>query len=70
MFVTTVTEKLMTYALGREIDYRDMPAVRRIVNDAELDGFRMSALIQGVVQSAPFRQRAAASAETRVAARE
>jgi hypothetical protein len=70
MFATTVTEKLMIYALGREIDHRDMPAVRKIVNGAERDGFRMSALIQGVVQSAPFRERAAVAAEARVAARQ
>lgn len=70
MFATTVTEKLMVYALGREIDHRDMPAVRKIVNGAERDGFRMSALIQGVAQSAPFRERAAASADSRVAARQ
>jgi hypothetical protein len=56
MFVTTVTEKLMTYALGRAVDYRDMPAVRAIVNAAEHDDFRAQALILGVVQSELFLQ--------------
>jgi hypothetical protein len=70
MFVTTFTEKLMTYALGRAIDYRDMPAVRKIVNSAEQEGFRTSALLLGVVQSAPFRERAAAPENPRVAARD
>jgi mono/diheme cytochrome c family protein len=70
MFVTTFAEKLMTYALGRAIDYRDMPAVRKVVNSAEREGYRASALFLGVVQSAPFRQRAAAAPELRTAARD
>jgi hypothetical protein len=70
MFATTATEKLMTYALGRAVDYRDMPAVRAIVNSAEREGYRTRALILGVVHSAPFLQRAAAPANPRVAARE
>jgi Protein of unknown function (DUF1585) len=47
---------LMTYALGRTVDYRDMPAIRAIVKRAQADNLRMSALILGVVQSAAFRQ--------------
>jgi len=58
MFVTNFTEKLMTYALGRTIDYRDMPTVRGIVRDAGRENFKMSALILGVVRSPAFHQRA------------
>ncbi len=56
-FVTTVTEKLMTYALGRGIEYYDAPAVRAIVRDAAEDGYRLSSLVKGVVRSAPFQMR-------------
>ncbi|MYH30800.1 MAG: DUF1592 domain-containing protein, partial [Acidobacteria bacterium] len=56
-FVTTVTEKLMTYALGRGIEYYDAPAVRAIVRGAAEDGYRLSSLVKGVVRSAPFQMR-------------
>ena len=56
-FVTTVTEKLMTYALGRGIEYYDAPAVRAIVREAAGDGYRLSSLVKGVVRSAPFQMR-------------
>jgi uncharacterized protein DUF1592/uncharacterized protein DUF1588/uncharacterized protein DUF1585/uncharacterized protein DUF1595 len=61
LFVTNVVEKLMTYALGRAIDYHDMPAVRAIVTQARHEDLRFSALIQGVVQSVPFRYRTKAA---------
>jgi hypothetical protein len=61
LFVTNVVEKLMTYALGRGVDYHDMPAVRAIVRQAEAQNLRFSALIQGVVQSVPFRYRTKAA---------
>ena len=70
LFVTNFTVKLMTYALGRAVDYRDMPAVRAIVKQAGGQQFRASALILGVVQSAAFRQRGAATEQPRVAARQ
>jgi hypothetical protein len=54
-YVRTVTEKLMTYALGRGVEYYDMPVVRSIVRDAAADGYRWEALLVGVVQSEPFR---------------
>jgi hypothetical protein len=57
LFVTNVVEKLMTYALGRGVDYHDMPAVRAIVKQAEAEDLRFSALVQGVVRSVPFRYR-------------
>jgi hypothetical protein len=58
-FVPTVTEKLLTYALGRGLEPYDAPAVRAIVRAAGRDGHRFSSLIVGVVQSAPFRMRTA-----------
>jgi len=54
-FVQTFTEKLMIYALGRSVEYYDMPAVRRIVRDAERDDYRFSAILAGIAQSEPFR---------------
>jgi len=58
-FVPTVTEKLMTYALGRGLEYYDAPAVRAIVRTAARDDYRFSSVILGVVQSAPFTMRRA-----------
>jgi hypothetical protein len=56
-FVTTLTEKLMTYALGRGIEYYDMPAVRKVVHQAARHDYQMSGLIVGIVQSTPFQMR-------------
>jgi hypothetical protein len=56
-FVTTLTEKMMTYALGRRIEHYDMPAIRAIVREAAADDYRMSSLVQGVVASDAFRTR-------------
>jgi hypothetical protein len=53
--LTHMTEMLMAYALGRRVEYYDMPAIRQIVRDAGPDGFRMSSLILGVTKSAAFR---------------
>jgi hypothetical protein len=53
-FARTMTEKLLTYALGRGVDYQDMPVVRSIVHDIEHDNYRFSALIDGIVKSEPF----------------
>ncbi|MDA2935179.1 DUF1585 domain-containing protein, partial [Acidobacteria bacterium AH-259-D05] len=55
--VQTVTEKLLTYALGREVEYYDMPAVRKILREAAPSGYRWSSLISGVIKSVPFRMR-------------
>jgi hypothetical protein len=60
-FVQTLTEKLMTYALGRSVEYYDMPAVRQIVRDAAKDNYRFSSLVLGIVKSAPFQMRKAAT---------
>jgi len=59
VFVTTLTEKLMTYALGRGLDDHDMPAVRRIVRDAGHHENTFSSLVLGIVHSVPFQMRAA-----------
>ncbi len=56
-FVTTVTEKLMTYALGRGLDYYDMPTLRRIVREAAEDDYRFQAVIRGIVTSDAFLMR-------------
>jgi hypothetical protein len=56
-FVNTLTEKLLTYALGRGLEYYDMPAVRKILADAAADGYRMHAIVAGVVKSYPFQFR-------------
>ncbi|MEE2822385.1 MAG: DUF1592 domain-containing protein [Acidobacteriota bacterium] len=53
----TITEKLLTYALGREVEPHDMPAVRNILREAEPRGYRWSSLISGVIQSVPFQMR-------------
>jgi len=62
-FVTTATEKLLTYALGRGIEYYDMPAIRAIVSQAATEDFRFSALILGVVESEAFGTRATGAIE-------
>jgi mono/diheme cytochrome c family protein len=53
-FAQTVTEKLMIYALGRGIEFHDMPYVRAIVRNAAADRYRFSSLISGIVKSEPF----------------
>ena len=59
-FVQTITEKLMTYGLGRRVEYYDMPAVRQIVRDAARDNYRFSSIVMGIVKSAPFQMRKSA----------
>ncbi len=56
-FVTTLTEKLLTYALGRGLEYYDAPAVRSIVRDAGRDNYRFSSVLLGIVKSMPFQLR-------------
>jgi len=58
-FVATLTEKMMTYALGRGLEYYDTPSVRAILRDSARDDYRFSSLVVGVVESAPFRMRKA-----------
>jgi hypothetical protein len=56
-FVLTFTENLLTYALGRSLDYRDMSTVRRIVDRAQGDDYRFESIVLGIVSSDAFRKR-------------
>ena len=56
-FARATVERLMTYALGRELDPRDQPAVRKILREAQVDGYRFADLVLGVVRSPPFQLR-------------
>ena len=60
-FVQALTENLFTYALGRSMEYRDMPAVRKIVRGAEADNYRFESIVLGVISSDAFRKREAPS---------
>ena len=59
LFVTTVTEKLLTFATGRGVEYYDAPAVRAILREAQATDYRFSSLVLGVVNSMPFQMRKA-----------
>jgi hypothetical protein len=63
-FVQALTTKLMLYALGRELEYFDMPQVRAIVRDAEDDDYRFAAIVTGIVNSDSFRLQALPHAES------
>ena len=62
VLVGTMTEKLMTYALGRTLEHQDMPAIRAIVRSAARDNYRFSSLVRGIVSSVPFQMRSARGA--------
>ena len=68
-FVRTVAEKLLTYALGRGLTYHDAPTVRRLVRAMDASDYRWSALVLGIVESAPFRMRRLPDAPVTAAAR-
>jgi Protein of unknown function (DUF1585) len=57
LFAGTLTEKLMTFGLGRGVEYYDAPAIRQILRDARADRYRFSSLVLGIVKSAPFQMR-------------
>jgi mono/diheme cytochrome c family protein len=59
IFIGVMTEKMLTYALGRGLEYYDMPAVRRIVRDAKARDFRFSSIVLGVARSTPFQMKEA-----------
>ena len=59
-FVMTFTEKFLAYAVGRVVDYRDMPAIRKIVKASAVGDYRFSALVLGVIESVPFQMRTGA----------
>ena len=56
-FITLITERMMIYALGRGLEPSDMPVVRRIVRQAGKNGYRLSTVVNGIVESAPFQMR-------------
>lgn len=57
LFVGALTEKLLTFALGRGVEHYDGPAVRKIVRDARADDYRLSSIVVGIVRSTPFTMR-------------
>ncbi len=57
LFVTTVTEKLLVFATGRGVEYYDGPAIRKILREARVEGYRFSSLVVGIVNSMPFQMR-------------
>src|SRR5690606_3254110 len=56
-FVQALTEKLMTFALGRGVRYYDMPTIRAIVDDAAASGWRFETIVRGIIGSPAFRMR-------------
>jgi hypothetical protein len=56
-FVRMITEKLMTFSLGRGVEYEDMPVIRSIVHDADKDNDRFQAILMGLIKSGPFQMR-------------
>jgi hypothetical protein len=63
-FVRTMTEKMLTYALGRGLEYYDMPVVRAIARDSSAQNYRFSSVVLGIVKSAPFQMKRAQESET------
>jgi hypothetical protein len=63
LFVTALTEKLLTFAMGRGVEHHDMPVVRRIVADASARGYSFESIVLGVARSVPFRMRTAPAPE-------
>ena len=57
IFLTTFSEKLLTYSLGRGVEYYDAPAVRNILRESRGNDYRFSSFILGIVKSAPFQLR-------------
>ena len=63
IFAKVLTEKLMTYALGRGVEYSDMPTVRAILRDAAKDDYRFGSIVMGIVKSTPFGMKVKPAAE-------
>ena len=63
VFAQVVVERMMTYALGRGVDYQDMPTVRKVLQETAKDNFRFSAMILGIVESEPFQKNMLVSEE-------
>ena len=68
MFVRTLTDKLMTYGLGRGVEHKDKPLVRGIARDAAAQNYRFSSIVLGIVKSAPFQMKKAQTDATNVTA--
>ncbi|HLQ76928.1 MAG TPA: DUF1592 domain-containing protein [Terriglobia bacterium] len=64
-FVRMITEKMMTYGLGRGVEYYDMPVIRSIVRDADKNNDKFTSILMGVIKSAPFQMRTKAVEEAR-----
>ena len=56
-FVRMITEKLMTFGLGRGIEYQDMPAIRSIVREADKDNYKFQSILMGIIKSPAFQMR-------------
>jgi Protein of unknown function (DUF1585)/Protein of unknown function (DUF1588) len=67
MFARVMTEKLMTYALGRGVEYFDEPTIRSIARDGSKQNYRFSSLVLGIVRSPAFQMKAAGTAATQTA---
>jgi hypothetical protein len=67
-FVRTLTEKMLTYGLGRGLEYYDMPTVRGIARDASRNDYKFSSIVLGIVKSTPFQMRRVQDAPVRAAA--
>lgn len=63
LFARTLTEKLLTFALGRGVEHFDAPAVRQIVREAKDNDYRFSSIVLGIVRSVPFQMRSPAPRE-------
>jgi hypothetical protein len=59
LFVTTMSEKMLTFATGRGVEYYDAAAIRKIARDAKAQEYRFSSIVVGIVNSMPFRMRKA-----------
>jgi hypothetical protein len=68
-FAQTFTEKLLTYALGRGLEYYDMSTVRKIVKDAMRDNYKFSSIVMGIIASPAFQSSRVEAAPTEVAAK-
>jgi mono/diheme cytochrome c family protein len=64
-FVRTMTENLMTYALGRGVEYYDMPIIRTILKEAARNNYRFSSVVLGIVKSGPFQMRSRGSEDSK-----
>jgi hypothetical protein len=63
-FVQTLTEKLMIYALGRTVEYHDMPAIRKVVREASAEDYTFASVVTALVRSEPFRMKRIPDVET------